>query len=75
MMTFGVIVIFLGVLFLLKNTGVIQMDMSFWGIFWPLFLIFIGLKMVLGSGIKRYTFWNWSKPSRRDEDRNDNQPF
>ncbi|KKT81765.1 MAG: hypothetical protein A3B99_00990 [Candidatus Yanofskybacteria bacterium RIFCSPHIGHO2_02_FULL_44_12b] len=54
-MIFGYILIGLGVFFLLKNVGVIDLSVSFWYIFYPLFFIFLGLCLVLGiSKLKKY---------------------
>ena len=37
--------IFIGVVFFLKNAGLVQLN---WGVIWPLFVIGIGVYMVIG---------------------------
>lgn len=41
---FGLILVFLGILFILEEMGIIQGD--FWGYFWPIILIVIGLNIM-----------------------------
>jgi hypothetical protein len=40
---FGLILVILGILFLFEEMGIIQGD--FWGYFWPIILIVLGLNM------------------------------
>ncbi len=54
---FGLILVALGVLFLLKNLGLISGDV--WGIFWPILLIILGLWIVIGSFTKRKWYRNF----------------
>ncbi|MFA6466263.1 MAG: DUF5668 domain-containing protein [Patescibacteria group bacterium] len=41
---FGLILVILGVLVLFEKMGIIQGD--FWGFFWPIILIVLGLNMI-----------------------------
>ncbi|MCX8095167.1 MAG: DUF5668 domain-containing protein [Caldisericia bacterium] len=60
---FGLILVALGVLFLLKNLGIISGDV--WEIFWPILLIILGLWIIIGSFTKRKFFRNFFS-CRRD---------
>lgn len=46
-MIIGVLVIFLGVILLLKNLGLIELPASVWSIFYPLVFIVIGLYLAI----------------------------
>jgi len=46
-MLFGVFLIVLGGLFLLENMG--WLPAGVWGVFWPLVLIVLGLRLVMGK--------------------------
>lgn len=59
---FGLILIALGVLFLLKNLGIISQDI--WGIFWPILLIILGIEILISSIKKRRSFRNFFYCSR-----------
>lgn len=54
---FGLILVALGVLFLLKNLGIISGDI--WGIFWPILLIILGLWIIIGHFSRRKFFRNF----------------
>lgn len=54
---FGLILIALGLLFLLKNLGIISGDV--WGIFWPILLIILGLWILVDSFKKKKIFKNF----------------
>lgn len=54
---FGLILVALGVLFLLKNLGIISGDV--WGIFWPILIIILGLEIFIGSLRKKSFFRNF----------------
>jgi len=41
---FGLILVILGILFLFEEMGIIQGD--FWGYFWPIILIVVGLNIM-----------------------------
>lgn len=41
---FGLILVILGILFLFEKMGIIQGD--FWGYFWPIILIVVGLNIM-----------------------------
>jgi hypothetical protein len=43
---FGASLIIIGIFFLLKNLGIISSDL--WDVFWPSFLIIIGVKLIMG---------------------------
>ncbi|MDP2909497.1 MAG: DUF5668 domain-containing protein [bacterium] len=45
----GLIVVFMGVLFLMKNTGLISGDI--WPIIWPLLIILLGIS-ILAKAVK-----------------------
>ncbi|MBT4210127.1 MAG: hypothetical protein HOE19_04415 [Candidatus Komeilibacteria bacterium] len=53
---FGLILVILGVLFLFQKMEIIQGD--FWGYFWPIILIVLGLNIIKKSkgGINCYSF-------------------
>jgi hypothetical protein len=51
---FGIIVLIIGVLFLLKNLGLISG--SLWSIIWPLLLIIVGLKTMFR---KKHEHFGW----------------
>lgn len=54
---FGLIILIIGILFLLKNLGLISGNL--WNIFWPLLLIAIGLGLMLK---KRHSPWgHWGE--------------
>jgi len=42
----GFLLIIVGVLFLLKNLGIISG--SFWDILWPIVVVFVGISMLFG---------------------------
>jgi hypothetical protein len=42
----GFLLIVIGVLFLLKNLGIISG--SFWDILWPIVVVFVGISMLFG---------------------------
>lgn len=46
-MIFGVALLILGVLFLLKNLGILEANVS--SAFWPMILIIFGLNLLLGK--------------------------
>ncbi|MBC7194284.1 MAG: hypothetical protein H5U37_01305 [Caldisericia bacterium] len=68
---FGLILIALGVLFLLKNLGVISGEV--WGIFWPILIIIIGLEIFISSITKRRWFRNFFSCERDFWDENLNE--
>jgi hypothetical protein len=45
-MYIGFLLIIVGVLFLLKNLGIISG--SFWDILWPIVVVFVGISMLFG---------------------------
>jgi len=45
-MFFGTLLITIGVLFLLKNLGIITTEL--WDVFWPIVLIVLGIKLIIG---------------------------
>jgi len=47
-MLIGIVFVVFGILFLLQSLGYITYD--FWGIFWPVVLIAIGLKIAMKRG-------------------------
>lgn len=49
-MTFGLLVLLLGVLFLLKNLGLVDLGAGVWEIIWPCVLILVGAKMMFLRG-------------------------
>ncbi len=54
-MLFALIFIILGVVFLLKNLGIISGEV--WGIIWPLILVMIGIRLLW----KQYEWKRWSE--------------
>jgi hypothetical protein len=51
-MFFGLLLVILGVLFLLRNLGIL--DSSVWGILWPLAIVVLGLSIAIKKNKK---FW------------------
>lgn len=58
---FGLILVILGILFLLEEAGIITG--SFWGYFWPVILIVVGLNLMKKDkfGMDCCGFWGQSK--------------
>lgn len=54
-MFMGLIVLLIGLIFLLKNLGIITT--GFWTIFWPVIVILIGINMLLGR--RWWHWWGW----------------
>ena len=54
-MAIGLLVIVVGVLFLLKNLGVITGN--FWDVLWPLVIVVAGISMLFGRK-KQHRDWN-----------------
>lgn len=48
-MLFGAILVFLGVVYLLDNLGILNINQNFWNILWPIVLIVIGIYILEGS--------------------------
>ncbi len=46
-MFFGIVLVILGVLLLLKEVGIIHW--TFWGYFWPILIIALGARMIMGG--------------------------
>ncbi len=46
-MFFGIVLIIIGALLLLNEIGVIHW--SFWGYIWPVLIIAVGLRMIIGE--------------------------
>jgi len=63
-MLFAVFIILTGVVFLLKNLGIISSNT--WGILWPLFLIVFGFYLILKAHRSRM-FWRslWNRFERK----------
>jgi len=57
----GSLLIFLGGFWLLTNLGLISAE--FWGVFWPVVLILLGIK-VLVIPLKWHRFWDKNIPWR-----------
>ena len=77
-MIVGIFLLFFGLLFLLRNLGLIMFPISFWGLFWPLVLIIVGLEMLLGNRrIRKYKEYfrshKWMDIDQDDEDHHDHQ--
>ena len=54
-MVLGIAIVVFGAILLLKNIGLIELDAGFWGLFYPLVFIAVGLCLVLGiHKIKKY---------------------
>lgn len=65
MKTIAAFLIILSSFFLLKNLGIIKVDFDFWGIFWPLFFLAMGLKMFFGQRKEKgYGAWGWTSYPR-----------
>ncbi|OGY93481.1 MAG: hypothetical protein A2406_01110 [Candidatus Komeilibacteria bacterium RIFOXYC1_FULL_37_11] len=58
---FGLILVILGILFLLEEMGIIHGD--FWGYFWPVILIVLGLNLMKKDKFSMdcCNFWGQSK--------------
>ena len=50
-MYIGFLLIVVGVLFLLKNLGIVTG--GFWDILWPLVVVFVGISMLFGRKARR----------------------
>ncbi len=73
-MSFGLIILAIGVVALLVKLGIITG--SIWGYTWPIVLIIIGLSFILGRFWKP-SFWMsgcgpWHYPARRKDREEDN---
>ena len=54
-MILGIAIIIFGIFLLLKNTGVIDLSVGFWSLFYPLVFIGIGFCLVVGiHNVKKY---------------------
>lgn len=63
---FGLILVILGILFLFEEMGIIQGD--FWGYFWPVILIVVGLSLINKDKNKTDSCWCWfCKPKKSDK--------
>ena len=60
----GGLLIFLGVFWLLTNLGLISAE--FWSVFWPVFLILLGIKVLLVPA-KWRKFWHEKLPWNMDK--------
>ena len=47
-MFFGIVLIIIGVILLLKQMGIIH-HWTFWGYIWPILIIAVGVQMLTGS--------------------------
>ena len=79
---FGFLFVALCLVTLLKSAGIVAIDLDFGLIFWALFFLFIGLKLIIKPKKGRYHFWNWSNQSpcdckdpSCDCNKSDNQKF
>lgn len=61
---FGGIIIVFGILFLFQNLGIITYN--FWGIFWPIVIIMIGMKFLKKKG---HMHWCCGHGEKGDRDR------
>jgi len=68
-MWFGVILVIIGVLLLLKTLGVVIAG-SLWGIFWALVLVAIGVSIVTHQTKwgRRWDFFSWHPHYRRQKE-------
>jgi hypothetical protein len=59
-MIFGILLLIIGLIFLLKNLGIITGEV--WGIFWPSLLIALGFYFIFKrSNWRKYNWYGWSK--------------
>lgn len=65
----GKILIILGVLYFLKNIGVITG--SVWGILWPILIILLGLYLIKGKYYFDRFFWQEYWWKKKDKNKND----
>ncbi len=81
---FGFIFLALGLITLLKSAGIIVINLDFGLIFWSLFFLFIGLKLIIKSKKNRFHFWGGNNSGSCDCkdpscdcgcDKSDNQKF
>jgi hypothetical protein len=54
-MLFALIILVLGIIFLLRNLGIIGVDI--WPVIWPSLLIVIALRMIIRAR-RRWTIWS-----------------
>lgn len=70
-MLFGVFLIVFGGLFLLENLGLLPAGI--WGVFWPLALIALGLKLIMRSNGCCCGWWSGSKEKWGKKEQNDDE--
>ena len=70
-MIFGTFLILIGVVFFMKNLGLLELPSTFWSFLWPLAIIMIGVHVVIGAQrarqYKHWLFKSWRKVSGEDE--------
>ncbi|HAO64433.1 TPA: hypothetical protein DCQ44_00430 [Candidatus Taylorbacteria bacterium] len=52
-MELGLVIVFAGFIFLMRNLGMIPADALDWSILWPIFIILLGL-IVIGKGHRHH---------------------
>ena len=63
----GTFLVLIGVVFFLKNLGLIVLPNSFWSFLWPLLLIVIGVHIAIAAQRARQ-YKHWLFKSWRDEE-------
>ena len=54
----GIFLILIGVVFFLKNLGLIELPSSFWSFLWPLILIVVGVHITIAvRRARQYKHW------------------
>lgn len=57
-MILGTFLVLIGVVFFLKNLGLLELPSSFWSFIWPLLLVVIGVHIAVGAKRAReYKHW------------------
>jgi uncharacterized integral membrane protein len=67
-MILGLFLVLLGIVFFLKNLGIIVLPNSFWSFMWPLLLIVIGIYMAMAAHRGRqYKHWLFNRGWKRND--------
>lgn len=74
-MLLGIFLVVLGGLFLLENMGLLPSGV--WGFFWPLVIIVLGLRLIMGANDVCCGWWGgskiykkmWGKKSHQEEEK------
>ena len=69
-MILGTFLVLIGIVFFLKNLGLIVLPSSFWSFIWPLLIILVGVHIAIGAQrARQYKHWLF-KSWRGDDSEN-----